>query len=147
MNLILRQNVPNLGERGEVVNVSVGFARNYLLPKQLAVPANAANQRLLEREREKLSQQQVHRLQEAKEVAERIKEVSITLVRKAAENEVLYGSVSGADIVKALKGEGFDVDRLAVELEQPIKGLGIYSVPLRLHPEVLTEVKVWVVRE
>jgi large subunit ribosomal protein L9 len=147
MNLILRQNVPNLGERGEVVNVSVGFARNYLLPKQLAVPASAANQRLLEREREKLSQQQVHRLQEAKEVAERIKEVSITLVRKAAENEVLYGSVSGADIVKALKGEGFDVDRLAVELEQPIKGLGIYSVPLRLHPEVLTEVKVWVVRE
>ncbi|HEX9637501.1 MAG TPA: 50S ribosomal protein L9 [Acidobacteriota bacterium] len=147
MQLILKQDVPNLGERGEVVNVSVGYARNFLLPKKLAVAANAANQRELERERVKQSQQQVRRQQEAQELAQRLKDVSLTLVRKASESEALYGSVSGSDIAKALKGEGFDIDRHAVELEQPIKALGIYNVALRLHPEVTVEVKVWVVRE
>ena len=147
MEVILRASVPNLGESGEVVRVSVGYARNFLLPKKLAVPASAANQAQLAREREKLSLQQVRQHQEAREVAGRLKEVSITLVRKAAENEVLYGSVSGADIAKALAAEGFEVDRHAVELEQPIKALGIYSVTLRLHAEVTAEIKVWVVRE
>jgi large subunit ribosomal protein L9 len=147
MDLILRENVPQLGQRGDIVKVSAGYARNYLLPKQLAVPASPANQAQLDRERAKVSQQEVRQLQEAQQAATKLKEVSITLVRKAGDNEVLYGSVSGADIAKALTGEGFEVERHAIELEQPIKALGIYTVGLRLHPEVKAEVKVWVVRE
>jgi large subunit ribosomal protein L9 len=147
MELLMIESVANVGERGDLVRVADGFARNYLLPKKLAVPASEANRRQLERERKRQSEQQERQLHEAHALAARLKELSLTLVRKAAENEVLYGSVHATDVVKALKGEGIDLDRRAVMLAEPIKTLGVYTVPIRLHPSVSTEVKLWVVRE
>ena len=147
MQLILRTDVELLGKRGEVVNVAPGYGRNYLLPKGLAYEYSQANIKRVEKERKVIEVKQVKERDEARELAGRIGGVSCTIVRKVGESETLYGSVTNADVAESLHKEGFSIDKRKILLEEPIKTLGIYTVPIRLHPEVTAELKVWVVKE
>jgi large subunit ribosomal protein L9 len=147
MRLILRNDVEQLGRRGEVVKVKPGYGRNFLLPKGLAYEYSDANLQRVEKERKVLELQKVKELGEAKDLAARIAAISCTIVRKVGESETLYGSVTNGDISEALLKEGFSIDKRKILLEEPIKTLGIYAVQLRIHPEVPCEVKVWVVKE
>ena len=147
MRLILRTDIEQLGKRGEVVKVAPGYGRNYLLPKGLAYEFSDANVKRVNKERKVLEIKQSQEKQEAEELARRIGGVSCTIVRKVGESDTLYGSVTNADIGEALQKEGFSLDKRKIVLVEPIKALGIYSVPIRLHPEVTAELKVWVVKE
>jgi len=147
MRLILRDDVDHLGRRGEVVKVKPGYGRNYLLPRKLAYEYSDSNLQRIEKERKLLEVQKVKERSEAQELAQRIGAISCTIVRKVGESDTLYGSVTNADISEALLKEGFSIDKRKILLEEPIKTLGIYSVQLRIHPEVPAEVKVWVVKE
>jgi large subunit ribosomal protein L9 len=149
VKVILREDVPKLGEAGEIVAVKPGFARNYLLPKELAYEATAASVRRLEQERERSEQRARRDYLEARRRASQLEEVSLTFHVKAGEESKLFGSVTTADIADRIKEQGldFEVDRRQVELDEPIKALGVYNVPVRLHPDVRPEVKVWVIKE
>jgi large subunit ribosomal protein L9 len=147
MKVILREDVTKVGRRGEVVKVADGFGRNYLLPKGLAYLHTPGNEKRVEKERRSLHLRQTREKQEAEELGRRIAQTSTTIVRKVGENETLYGSVTNADIAEALEREGFALDKRKILLEEPIKTLGIYTVPVKLHPEVSAELKVWVVKE
>ncbi len=147
MRLILRTDVEALGKRGEVVMVAPGYGRNFLLPQGLAYPFSESNIKRVEKERRTLQVKQVKEQQEAEALARRIGAVSCTIVKKVGESDTLYGSVTSADIAEALAKEGFSVDKRKIYLEEPIKALGIYTVPIRLHPAVTGDLKVWVVKE
>lgn len=149
VNIILRQDVPNLGEAGEVVSVRAGYARNYLFPRELAYEATDASMRRLEEERQQLEQRARREFLEAGRRAASLEEVSLTFQAKAGEESKLFGSVTAADIADRLNelGLDFELDRRQVDLEEPIKALGVYSVPVRLHADVRPEIKVWVVKE
>jgi large subunit ribosomal protein L9 len=147
MRIVLREDVDKLGRRGEIVKVSDGYARNFLLPKKKALPATEGNLKVIEREKRRYLVRQSKEKEEAQALAQRVAGVSCTIVRKVGENEMLYGSVTGADIAEFLLKEGISIDKRRIQLEEPIKALGIYTVPVRLHPEVPAEVKVWVVKE
>ena len=147
MDVILRQDVDKLGRAGEMVTVKDGFGRNFLLPQGLAYLATEGNKRRLDAERAQKGRKHAAEVQASKEVASRLEAVSLTFTMKAGEGDKLFGSVTGADIAERLKAEGFSVDKKAVELEEPLKALGVYKVPVRLHPEVKPEVRVWVVKE
>lgn len=146
-DVILRQNVENLGEAGELVAVKPGYARNYLIPQGLALPATEGNRRRFEEERRQAARSAVREREQADELAAEIEGHSLTFAVKAGEEGRLYGSVTAADIAEALLAEGLSVDRRLIELEEPIKELGVYRVPVRLHAEVRPEVKIWVVAE
>jgi len=147
MKLVLRQDVDKLGKRGEVVKVADGYGRNFLLPKQIALEATPGNLKRVERERRGVEVKHVRERQEAEDLARRLAAVSCTVARKVGENDALYGSVTNADIAAFLEKEGFGLDKRKIILEEPLKALGIYTVPVRLHPEVTAEIKVWVVKE
>jgi large subunit ribosomal protein L9 len=147
MKLVLRQDVDKLGKRGEVVKVADGYGRNFLLPKQLALEATPGNLKRVEREHRGVEVKRVRERQEAEDLARRLAAVSCTVARKVGENDALYGSVTNADIAAFLEKEGFGLDKRKIVLEEPLKALGIYTVPVRLHPEVTAEIKVWVVKE
>ncbi len=147
MRIVLREDVENLGRRGEVVKVADGYARNFLLPKGKALPATEGNLKTIDREKRRYVVHQAKEKEEAETVARRISGVSCTVVRKVGENDVLYGSVTAADIAEHLAKEGITVDKRRILIDEPIKSLGIYSIPIRLHPEVSADVKVWVVKE
>ncbi len=147
MKVILREDIEKLGKRGDVVKVAPGYGRNYLLPKGLAYHYTAGNARKVEVERRILNLQKAREKAEAEELASRISQISTTIVRKVGENETLYGSVTGADIAEALEKEGFAMEKRRILLDEPLKTLGIYTVPVKLHPEVTAELKVWVVKE
>lgn len=147
MRIVLRTDVESLGRRGEVVKVADGYARNYLLPKKLALEATPGNLKLIQQERRVQEVHEAKEKQEAEALAARIAQLSCTAVRKVGENEVLYGSVTGADVAELLEKEGFSLDKRKILLEEPIKSLGIYEVPIKLHPQVTASVKVWVVKE
>ena len=147
MEVILREHVDNLGRRGEIVKVADGYARNYLLPRKLALLATEGNKRVIERERVKFDAKEAEEKKVAEAVAERISNVEIEISRKVGETEALYGSVTTADIAEALHAKGLDVDKRKVGLQEPIKKLGEYDVPIKLHRDVATHVKVRVVAE
>lgn len=147
MRLILRMDVQPLGKRGDVVKVAPGYGRNYLLPKGLAYEYSDANVKRIEKERKILEVVQLKEKQEAEDLARRIAAVSCTIVKKVGENDTLYGSVTSAEIGEALQKEGFSIDKRKILLDEPIKALGIYAVPIKIHPEVPCELKVWVVKE
>ena len=147
MEVILREHVDNLGRRGEIVKVADGYARNYLLPRKLALPVTAGNKKQIERERGKFEVKEAEDRKVAEAMAERIGALEIVIARKVGETEALYGSVTTADIAQALQGMGFDLDRRKLQLAEPIKKLGDFEVPIRLHPEVTARVKVRVVAE
>jgi len=147
MKIVLRTDVESVGRRGEVLKVADGYARNYLLPKKLALEATPGNLKRIAQERRVQEVHEVKEKQEAEALAARIAQLSCTAVRKVGENEVLYGSVTGADVAELLEKEGFSLDKRKILLEEPIKSLGIYEVPIKLHPQVTASVKVWVVKE
>lgn len=145
VELLLAEDVPNLGKQGEIVQVKPGFARNFLLPQGLATVATEHNKRMVESHRLKLNELQKQKLAQLRSVADAISKYSVTLEANANEEGHLYGSIVAADISKALKAANFDVNPDDVRQEGPLKELGLYTVKIHLHAEVETEVKVWVV--
>jgi large subunit ribosomal protein L9 len=147
MDVILRRDVDSLGKAGELVQVKDGYARNFLLPRGLAYQATEGNRRRLEAERAGKARKAAVEVDAAKAVAGKLEPVSLTFTMKAGEGDKLFGSVTAADIAQKLTEAGFPTDKKAVELDEPLKALGVYKVPVRLHAEVKPEVRVWVVRE
>ena len=147
MEVILREFVEHLGKRGEIVKVADGYARNYLLPRKLALPATDGNRKHVERERRIVETREAEEKGQAEAIAARIALVEISITRRVGETEQLYGSVTAADIADFLKGKGFDIDRRKLLLPEPIKSIGSYDVPLKLHREVTVPLKVKVVKE
>src|SRR5262245_17609925 len=147
MEVILREHVDNLGRRGEIVKVADGYARNYLLPRKLALVATEGNKKQIERERVKFEATELEEKRVADAAAERLATVEIEISRKVGETEGLYGSVPTGDIAEVLHAKGFDIDKRKLVLQEPIKKLGEFMVPVKLHREVTTSIKVRVVAE
>ena len=147
MEVILREHVDNLGKRGEVVKVADGYARNYLLPRKLALPATDANRKHVERERRIVEVREAQEKSQAEAIAARLAALEITITRRVGETEQLYGSVTASDIADFLKDKGFEVDRRKIILPEPIKTIGGHDVPLKLHREVTVPLKVQVLKE
>jgi large subunit ribosomal protein L9 len=147
MEVILREHVDNLGRRGEVVKVAEGYARNFLLPRKLALPVTEANKRQIDRERAKLDAKEAAEKQDAEALAQRLGALDLSVSRRVGENDTLYGSVTAADVTELLQKQGFEVDRRKVQLAEPLKQLGEFTVPIRIHREVTAQVKVRVVKE
>ena len=145
MEIILREHVDNVGRRGDVVKVADGYARNYLLPRKLALLATEGNKKQIEREKVKFDVREAEDKKVAEAIADRIANIEVAIARKVGETEVLYGSVTTADIADALAAKGFEIDRRKLQLGEPIKKLGEFEVPVKLHREVTTRVKVRVV--
>ncbi|RPI52169.1 MAG: 50S ribosomal protein L9 [Acidobacteria bacterium] len=147
MEVILRDHIENVGRRGEVVKVADGYARNYLLPRKLALLATPGNLKQVERERVKLDAKEAEEKGAADAIAARMAGVEVIITRKVGETEALYGSVTSSDIAEALARQGFEVDKRKIGLREPIKKLGSQAVPLKLHREVTVDVAVKVVAE
>jgi large subunit ribosomal protein L9 len=147
MEVILRQAVDNLGHPGDIVNVSAGFARNYLLPRGFAYEATAGNKKRMEQERERLEAAESSRREAAEELAKKLEPVSLTFSARVGEEGKLFGSVTTADIAHQLEGQGFKIEKRQIDLHEPIKALGVYRVPIRVHADVRAEVKVWVIKQ
>ena len=145
MQVILQEDVASLGKAGEVVRVRDGYGRNFLLPKGKAVLADPKNLKMLEHQKRVVAAKEAKRKTSAEELAAKIGSLSLTINREAGEAEKLFGSVTTKDIAEALRREGYNIDRRDINLDEPIKQLGIFDVPIRLHPEVTGTVKVWVV--
>lgn len=147
MKIILRKDHEKLGPVGSLVDVRDGYARNYLIPQGIAFPATEGGMRALAEEKKQAEQRTEKELKTGQKLAADLEKVSITLQMKVGEDEKLFGSVTSQMIAEALKEKGYDIDKRVIELEEPIKALGIYSVPVKLHQSVVGKVKVWVVRE
>ncbi len=141
------EDVDDLGRAGEILNVKDGYGRNYLIPKKKALPATPQNIQKMERMKKDLEAARSKARAEAERLSERIRSLSVTFSRKAGEGDKLFGSVTSMDIQRALKEQGVEVDRKRILLHEPIKSLGVFHVPVRLHADVTTEVKVWVIQE
>jgi large subunit ribosomal protein L9 len=147
MEVILREHVDNLGRRGEIVKVADGYARNYLLPRKLALVATEGNKQRIERERAKFEAKEAEEKTIADRMAVRMAGVEVEIARKVGETEALYGSVTASDIADALAAKGFEIDRRKIQLREPIKKLTVIDVPIRLQRDVTATVKVKVVAE
>ncbi len=147
MEVILREDIEKLGNRGQVVKVTPGYARNFLLPRKLAVAATEANKKIVEQERQAHLRRDAKLKSEAEDLGKLITGVSVTIAQKAGENDQLFGSVTAKDISDALAGKNYTIDRRKIQLEEPIKQLGEYHVPVRLHKDVTADVTVVVVKE
>jgi len=147
MEVILRQDIEKLGTRGQIVNVADGYARNYLLPRRLAMPATEANKKIIEQERQAHLRREAREKAEAEELARMLAGVKVSLRQKAGEHDQLFGSVTAMDIADELGRQNFHIDRRKIQLEQPIKQLGEYKVPIRLHRDVVVEIAVEVLKE
>jgi len=146
-NVLLREDIDDLGARGEIIKVKAGYARNYLLPRKLAVQATASNVKQIEQERAALLKKAATEKSGAEAQAAQMKTLSITFERKVGEHGLLYGSVTSMDIAEALKEKGYEVDRRKITLADAIKETGDYTVPVRLHRDVTVDLPVTVVRE
>jgi large subunit ribosomal protein L9 len=147
MEVILRDHVDNVGKRGDVVKVADGFARNYLLPRKLALPATEANKQWIARERKMAEAREAEERVAAEAVADRLVALDLQIARKVGENDTLYGSVTNADIADLLKQKGFDVDRRKILLPDPIRSLGESHIPVKLHRDVTAQLKLTVTKE
>ena len=147
MELILRDDIEKLGRRGEVVNVAAGYARNYLLPRGLAMAVTDANKAQIEKEKKAWVARMAKEKEEYETLAQRIAELRFVAPRKVGENDLLYGSVTSADVGDFLQSKGIEIDKRRVLLEEPIKHLGEHEVKIRLHPEVQAELKLLVTKE
>jgi large subunit ribosomal protein L9 len=145
MEVILREHVESLGRRGDVVKVAEGYARNYLLPRKLALPVTDHNKRQIERERKAAEARDMEEKSAAEAIAVRLTQLEVEIRRRVGENDTLYGSVTSADISQALKEKGFEVDKRKIVLPEPLKALGENTVPIKIHREVTAQVKVKVV--
>jgi len=147
MKVILRREHEKLGQIGAMVDVKDGYARNFLIPKGIAYPATAGSMRALEEEKKQAARRLGKELKASEKLAGELEKVSITLQMKVGEDEKLFGAVTSQMIADSLKEKGFDIDKRIIELDEPIKALGIYNVNVKLHANVSGKVKVWVVRE
>jgi len=147
MEVILREHVDNLGQRGDVVKVAAGYARNYLLPRKLALAVTEANRRQIERERKVAEAREAEERGQAEAVAQRLGQLEIEIARRVGENETLYGSVTSADIAEALAAKGFEIEKRRIQLPEPLKSLGETAVPVKIHRDVTAHVRVKVVAE
>lgn len=147
MEIILREHVEHLGRRGEIVKVADGYARNYLLPRKLALLATEGNKRHVERERANFEAKEAEERAVAQRVADRLAAVDIVIARRVGETEALYGSVTSADIAEALAAKGIEIDRRKLQLDEAIKRLGVFDVPVKLFRDVTPTLKVRVVAE
>ena len=147
MDVILREHVDNLGRRGDVVKVADGYARNYLLPRKLALAVTAANKRQIERERKIFEVKEAEERGQAEALAERLAQLDIEIARRVGENNALYGSVTSADIAQALEAKGFPVDKRKISLPDPLKAVGEVTVPVKIHRDVTAQLRVKVVPE
>jgi large subunit ribosomal protein L9 len=147
MEVILRVDVPKLGQRGKVVNVASGYARNFLLPRKLAVPATSGNRKVVEQEKAAAARHEANERTQAEELARQLADLTVAVIRKSGEADQLFGSVTSLDVADALQAKGYHIDRRKIHLEEPIKHLGEYEIPLRLHREVIATLKLQVVQE
>ena len=147
MEVILREHIDNLGRRGDLVKVADGYARNYLLPRKMALLATAGNKKVIEREKVKFDATEAEEQKVAQAIADRLATVEIEIARRVGETDALFGSVTNADVAEALAGKGFDIDRRKLQLHDPIKKLGEFNVPVKLHRDVIASLKVKVVAE
>ena len=145
MEVILREHVDNLGRRGDVVKVAAGYARNYLLPRKLALAVTDNNKRQIDREKKIVEVREAEERSQAEAVAQRLAQVDIEIARRVGENETLYGSVTSADISSALQAKGFEVDKRKIQLPEPLKALGEATVPVKIHRDVTAQLRVKVV--
>jgi large subunit ribosomal protein L9 len=147
MEVILREHVDNLGRRGEIVKVADGYARNFLLPRKLALLATDGNKQRIEKERVRFEAAEAEERKIAEAISARMNNLELEIARKVGETEALYGSVTSGDIAEALSKKGFDVDRRKIQLHEPIKRLGEFDVPVKLQRDVIATVKLKVVAE
>jgi large subunit ribosomal protein L9 len=147
MDIILTEDVENLGAAGDLLKVKDGFARNFLIPGGKAMPATMQNVKMLEHQKQ-LVQSKLNKLKrEAEQLARRIEDISCTVAKPVGEEDKLFGAVTAADIQSSLAQENIEIDRRKILLDEPLKSLGIFTVPVKLHPEVTAQLKVWVVKE
>jgi len=147
MEVILRDHVDNLGKRGEVVKVAAGYARNFLLPRNLALPATEANKQRIARERKIVEAREAEERGASEAIADRLAALDLQIARKVGDNDTMYGSVTNADIADLLKEKGFDIDRRKILLPDAIRALGESHVPVKLHRDVTAQLKLTVVKE
>lgn len=147
MKVILKESIPSLGSFGDVVKVADGYARNYLIPRNIAIEASKSNLRQFEAERVAWDRKAQNIKEEAEKLARELEPLELNFPKKAGEDEKLFGSVTSMDIEAELKQKGFDIDRKNILMDEPIKKLGVYTVGIKLHSEVTTNIKVWVVKE
>jgi large subunit ribosomal protein L9 len=147
MKVILRKNFDQLGKVGDVVNVKDGYARNYLIPRQIAYQATAGNIRALEEEKKQIIKKEAKELESAQKLASELEKISITIPVKVGEEDKIFGAVTHQMIADAINEKGFEIDKRKIDITEQIKALGIYTVSVKLHPSVTAAVKTWVVRE
>lgn len=147
MKILLRQDHEKLGEAGEIINVKPGFARNYLIPQGFALVATSQNIKRYENEKKQMSWRKEKEKRAAEELAKVLENLSCTITVQVGEEDKLFGSVTSQNIAESLEGQGHKIDKRKIVLDEPIKSLGIYSVPIKLHTDVEAKVKVWVVKE
>jgi large subunit ribosomal protein L9 len=147
MEVILREHVDNLGRRGDVVKVAAGYARNYLLPRKLALAVTDNNKRQIEREKKAGEARDMEERGQAEGVAQRLGQLEIEVARRVGENDTLYGSVTSADIAQALLAKGFEIDKRKVQLPEPLKALGESTIPVKIHRDVTAQIKVRVIAD
>ena len=147
MEVILRNAIDKLGHPGDIVTVSAGYARNYLVPRGLAFPATEGNKKRIAQEKNRLEAAESERRQAAEAIAETLGEVSVTFAARVGEEGKLFGSVTTADIAHQLEAQGYKVEKRQIELNEPIKALGVYRVGVRLHADVKPEINVWVIKQ
>ena len=148
MDVILRQSIEKLGNPGEIVKVSNGYARNYLIPHGLAYEATPGNRKRIAMEKARLEAAENERRAQAQTLADRLAQVSLTFSARVGEEEKLFGSVTASDIAQHLHAQGFpEIEKRQIDLHEPIKSLGVYKVPVRLHADVKPEIKVWVIKQ
>jgi large subunit ribosomal protein L9 len=147
MKVILTQDIAGLGSIGDLITVKDGFGRNYLVPQGKAIQATSQNMKKLEHQKRQIREKIDKAKREAERLAARIESISCTVAKAVGEEDKLFGSVTGMDIESSLKLEGIEIDRKKINLPEPIRSLGIYNIPIKLHPEVTATLKLWVVKE
>lgn len=147
MKVILKDDIKNLGACGSVVEVKSGYARNFLIPRNLAVAANPGNLKSIDEIKKQKGFQENKRKREAEKFKDKLEKISITANVRVGEEDKVFGSVTSSNIASLLKNEGFEIDRRMVHLDEPIKALGVYTVPIRLEKDIIANVKLWVVKK
>lgn len=147
MKVILKEDIPNLGKAGQIVNVKDGYARNFLFPKGLALLADEKNMKLLEYQKKKIEEEAKKKRQDAQSIAERLSQVNLKITAKAGEDQKLFGSITSKDIANALEKEGFAIDKKQITVLEPIKRIGEYEVEVKLHENITAKVKVTIIPE
>lgn len=147
MKIILRKDIAKVGKKGEIAEIKRGYARNYLIPKGMAIEASASNMKIYEQERLAEQRQALKEKNSAEELAAKLNKVSVTATVQVGEEDKVFGAVTNQHIADLLNEKGFEIDRKKIILDEPLKALGVFDVPVKLHSEVEAKIKVWVVRE